>query len=186
MLTTDEDIRRERAWHLRFRSHFSVCYWRHTADGIKRWQRRIQWAIAGVGFTASILLLIFTQEWITPLIAAASSFVASFLGTLAHKSGLTEARFDVERWSGLASDADTLWARAEARCWEEPAVAERLGELYERARQFDAREDHVPNNDRRRRCYRITCRELHVDPIEVGDVERETETESAETTAPAP
>ena len=186
MATTDEDIRRDRAWQLRFRSHFSVCYWRHTADAIKRRQRHIQWAVAGTGLAGSILLLIFTQAWITSLITAVSSFVVSFVGTLVSKGGLAQARFDVERWSGLASDVDALWDRAEPRWWKRPDDVGHLETLYERARQFDARDDHVPNDDRRRRSYRITCNELHVVPIEVGHVEREAEAESAETTAPAP
>jgi len=115
MVTRDEDIRRERAWHLRFLSHFNECYWQHTAAAIKRRQRYIQWVIAGIGFTASILLLIVTHRWITSVITAAASFSASFLGTLGRKSELTQVRFDVERWSGLASDVNALWARAERR-----------------------------------------------------------------------
>jgi hypothetical protein len=186
MVTTDEDIRRERAWHLRFLSHFNECYWQRTAAALKRRQRYIQWVIAGTGLTASILVLVVTQEWIKSVIPAVALFVASFLRTLAWKSALTDARFDVERWSGLASDVDALWARAEPRWWKAPADAERLAELYERARQFQAREDHVSNDQRNRTSYRITCDELHVAPIEVDHVEREAEADSAETASPSP
>ena len=155
---------------MRFISHFNVCYWRHTAASIKRRQRWIRVAIAGIGFGASVLYLVFTKEWATSLIAAVCSFIISFLGAIANKAGLAEARFAVERWSELATDADSLWEYGKARGWEETAVAESLEGLRERERQFEAREDHVPNDDRRRECKRITCQELQVLPEENGHV----------------
>ncbi len=155
---------------MRFIAHFNVCYWRHTAAAMKRRQRWIQGAIAGIGFATSVFYLILTQEWVKALIGAVSSLFASFLGLIPFKSELAEARFAVERWSQLATDTDTLWnyANAKVRGWEETAVAESLESLRERERQFQAREDHVPDDGRRRRCARITCRELL--PVEDGYV----------------